>query len=73
APENPHVKEILRQNIQGEQCAITVYKKLVDLTAGKDPVTYNMVLEILEDEIEHEDDLQAELEDFETLVESHSK
>jgi len=32
-----------------------------------------MVLEILEDEIEHEDDLQAELEDFEMLVEKHSK
>ncbi len=73
APDDPHVKEILEQNIKGEQCAITVYKKLVDLTAGKDPVTYNMVLEILEDEIEHEDDLQAELEDFEMLVEKHSK
>jgi len=73
APENLHVKEILHQNIKGEQCAITTYKKLVDLTAGKDPVTNNMVLEILADEIEHEDDLQAELEDFETLVKSHSK
>jgi bacterioferritin len=72
APENPYVKEILHQNIKGEQCAIATYKKLVDLTAGKDPVTYNIVLEILSDEIEHEDDLQAELEDFDTLVKAHS-
>ncbi|GFO63745.1 ferritin [Geomonas paludis] len=68
APDDPFVKTILEQNIRGEQCAITVYKKLLDLTREKDPVTYNMVLTILQQEVEHEEDLQALLEDYELLV-----
>jgi len=73
APDNPFVREILEQNIKGEQCAIMMYKKLVNLTAVKDPVTYNMVLQILQDEVEHEEDLQAEMEDLQTLLKSHRK
>jgi len=68
APDDPFVKTILEQNIKGEQCAISVYKKLLDLTKDKDPVTYNMVLTILSQEIEHEEDLQALLEDFELMM-----
>jgi len=64
-PENPFVKNILDQNIKGEQCAIEVYHKLMELTRDKDVVTYNLVVEILEDEVEHEEDLQALLEDLE--------
>ena len=70
APDNPFVKNILEQNISGEQCAITTYKKLVTLTAVKDPVTYNMVLQILQDEVTHEEDLQALREDLQTLLKS---
>lgn len=73
APDDPFVKEILKQNIKGEQCAITTYKNLLNLTMGKDPVTYNIVLQILQDEVEHEEDLQAELEDLETLLTSNKK
>ena len=68
APDDPFVKAILKQNIAGEQCAISTYKKLVNLTVTKDPVTYNIVLQILQDEVEHEEDLQAEMEDLETLL-----
>ncbi len=67
APEDFLVMKILEQNIKGEQCAITTYQKLVDLTSGKDIITYNMVLEILEDEIEHEDDLEVLLENIKML------
>jgi bacterioferritin len=67
APENPAVKVILKQNIKGEQCAIEVYKQLADATKDKDPITYNMALEILKDEIEHEEDLQAILEDMKSM------
>lgn len=70
APDNPFVKEILEQNIKGEQCAITTYKNLVNKTNGKDPVTYNIVLQILQDEVEHEEDLQAQMEDLETMLNS---
>ena len=65
SPSDPHVKKILAQNIEGEQCAIDVYNKLLAQTKDKDVVTYNMSLQILEDEVEHEDDLQALLEDIE--------
>ena len=68
APDNPFVKSVLAQNIKGEQCAIMTYKKLVKLTAEKDPVTYNIVLQILQDEVMHEEDLQAEMEDLETML-----
>jgi bacterioferritin len=73
APEDPSVKSVLQQNIQGEQCAIMTYQKLVNLTMGKDPVTYNIVLQILQDEVEHEEDLQAEMEDIDTLLMSIRK
>lgn len=64
APEDPSVKAVLKQNIKGEQCAIEVYNKLLGFTKDKDPISYNMIVEILEDEVEHEDDLQTLLEDI---------
>jgi bacterioferritin len=67
APDNPFVETILKQNIKGEQCAIGIYQSLMQKTISADPVTYNILLQILEQEIEHEEDLQALLEDFELL------
>jgi bacterioferritin len=49
---------LLTQNIQGERCAIEVYAKLLDMVAGKDLVTEHLIREILEDELEHEQDLE---------------
>ena len=63
APEDPSVKVILEQNIKGERCAIDGYNRLLEATRDKDPVTYNIALQILQDEIEHEEDLQSLLED----------
>jgi bacterioferritin len=40
----------------------------MELTRDKDPVTYNIILTILEQEVEHEEDLQALLEDFELMT-----
>ncbi len=68
APTDAFVKAILQQNIKGEQCAITTYQSLLKLTMDKDPVTYNIVLQILQDEVEHEEDLQAEMEDLVTML-----
>ncbi len=58
-PDNPDVRVLLIQNIKSEQCAIRVYKNLMDFTKDKDPVTYDMALQILEDEIMHEEDLET--------------
>lgn len=68
APSNPSTKKLVEQNIKGEQCAIITYKKILDYVNGKDPVTYHLVLDILEDEIEHEEDLEALLSDMTTPV-----
>ena len=68
APGDPFVKTVLEQNIKGEQCAIGVYKSLLEKTMKKDPITYNIVLQILQDEVEHEEDLQSLLEDFEGMM-----
>jgi len=64
APKDPHVEKLLEQNIKGEQCAIQVYNKLLEFTKEGDPITWRLVLEILEDEIEHEFELQSLLEDI---------
>jgi len=66
-PDDPYVRVIVNQNIKGEQCAIDVYNKLCNLTKDTDLITYNMVLQILQDEVEHEEDLQALIEDFEMM------
>ena len=66
-PNNPFVKKLLEQNIKAERCAIDVYEKIINETKDFDPITYNLALENLEDEIEHEQDLKALLEDL-TLI-----
>jgi bacterioferritin len=73
APEDSYVTVLLDQNIAGEQCAITAYKNLMDATKDKDMVTYNMALTILEQEVEHEEDLQSLREDIELMVRRGSK
>ncbi len=68
APEDPFVEEILNQNIKGEQCAIRTYSRLMDLTREGDPVTYDIILRILTDEVEHEEDLVALKEDLDLMM-----
>jgi bacterioferritin len=73
APTDPYVAVLLDQNIAGEQCAISVYKELMDKTKDCDPVTYQMALEILQDEVEHEEDLQSLREDLDLMAQRGSK
>jgi len=68
-PNDPYVEVLLEQNIKGEQCAIEAYQQLVELTRDADPVTYEMALSIMADEIEHEEDLQALAEDIQLMKE----
>jgi len=68
APDDPYVAVLLDENIAGEQCAISVYKRLMDITKDKDMVTYNLALTILGQEVEHEEDLQSLKEDLDLMV-----
>ena len=69
SPEDPYTEVLLEQNIKGEQCAIKVYQELVEFTKDVDPITYNIVLGILADEVMHEEDLQAIAEDIQLMKE----
>jgi bacterioferritin len=73
APDDPYVAVLLDQNIAGEQCAITTYKNIMDVTKDKDMVTYNMALTILQQEVEHEEDLQSLKEDLVLMVQRGSR
>ena len=68
APTDPYVAVLLDQNIAGEQCAISAYKSLMDVTRDTDMVTYTIALTILQQEVEHEEDLQALKEDLDLMV-----
>jgi len=68
APDDPFVKKILEQNIAGEQCAINVYNSIIEEIGMKDPVTYNLAVQILQDEVQHEEDLQALFEDLSVFL-----
>ncbi len=69
-PSNFDVVAILEDAIKGEQCAITTYSKLAELTRDKDIVTYDLVSRILADEVEHEEDLAALHEDISEFIQS---
>jgi bacterioferritin len=73
SPKNPDLAAILDQNIKGEQCAIAVYQELIDFAKGKDIVTCHMAIEILEDEVEHEQDLEDLRKDIATLCKCKKK
>jgi bacterioferritin len=68
APEDPDVMKVLEQAIKGEQCAIEVYSQLIETTRDKDIVTYDMASQILADEVEHEEDLQALYDDIHDFI-----
>jgi bacterioferritin len=69
-PNDFDVVAILEDAIKGEQCAITTYSELAELTREKDIVTYDIVSQILADEVEHEEDLQALHDDITEFVDS---
>lgn len=68
APDDAYVMTLLEQNIKGEQCAIEVYNAMMKETRDIDPVTYDMALQIISDEVEHEEDLQSLQEDIELML-----
>ncbi|MDR1684204.1 MAG: demethoxyubiquinone hydroxylase family protein [Elusimicrobiota bacterium] len=64
APKDFDVKALLKQNIAGERCAIAVYNDLLNYTRGKDPVTMHIARHIMQEEQEHEQDLEDLLTDI---------
>lgn len=72
-PSDPYVEVILEQNLRGERCAIRRYQEIADYTAGNDHATHKMAVQILNDELEHEDDIEAWLSDLSRMKEEFRK
>lgn len=72
-PNDPYVEIILNQNLNGERCAIERYQEIADFTMNKDHSTYQMAVQILNEEIEHENDIEAWLADLERMKEEWKK
>ena len=54
-PKDSHnVQEILKVLVEAERCAVRGYTQLSNMTAGKDHRTYDLVVAILNEEVEHE-------------------
>jgi bacterioferritin len=53
------VEGVIKVVIEAERGAIQVYNDLVQKTFGKDPVTYNLMVHILEEEVDHEEDFES--------------
>lgn len=63
-PQDADAAVLLKQNLQGERCAIEVYNKLINKVKGKDLITTHLLRQILEDEVEHEQELENFAKDF---------
>jgi bacterioferritin len=72
-PNDPYIEVILTQNLNGERCAIQRYEEIASYTMGKDHSTHQMAITILNDELEHENDIEAWLKDIERLKEDIRK
>ena len=73
APVDPYVEAVLNQNLNGERCAINRYKDLADFTNGKDHTTHQMAATILNEESEHEQDIEEWLNDINRMKEELRK
>lgn len=68
-PNDPYIEVVLNQNLDSERCAIGRYQQLADYTFGKDHQTYRIATEILEEELEHEQEIEDWLEDLKQVRE----
>lgn len=68
APLNADVINVLKQNINGERCAIIRYEEIATKTNNIDYTTCDIAKRIMADEEEHEQDLQDLLRDVEWTV-----
>jgi bacterioferritin len=73
APNDPYIEVILQQNLRGERCAIQRYNEIADFTNGKDHSTHQMAVTILNEEIEHEQDIEDWITDLGRMKQDLSK
>ncbi len=72
-PKDPYIEIILQQNLKGERCAIQRYQELADFTSGKDHATHQLATTILNEELEHEQDIEDWINDLIRMKEDLKK
>ncbi|OFX19253.1 MAG: ferritin [Bacteroidetes bacterium GWA2_31_9b] len=72
-PSDPYIEVILEQNLKGERCAIRRYQEIADYTAGKDHSTHQMAVTILNEELEHENDIEDWITDIKRMKDEFKK
>lgn len=72
-PNDPYIEVILDQNLRAERCAIQRYQEISDFTYGKDHSTYQIAVQILNEEIEHEEDIENWIRDIARMKEELKK
>jgi len=72
-PSDSYVEVILNQNLNGERCAIQRYKSIADFTNGKDHTTHQMATTILNEELEHEQDIEDWIADIDRMKQDIKK
>lgn len=72
-PSDPYIEKILEQNLTGERCAIQRYSSLADMTNGKDHSTHQLAVQILNEELEHEQDIEDWINDINIMKENLKK
>ena len=73
APVDPYIEVVLEQNLKCERCAIKRYQEIADFTNGKDHSTHQMAVQILNEEIEHENDIEDWITDINRMKEEFKK
>lgn len=73
APTDPYIEVILEQNLKGERCAIARYQEIAEYTSGKDFTTHQMATTILNEELEHEQDIEDWITDLGRMKEDLKK
>jgi bacterioferritin len=72
-PSDPYIETILEQNLKGERCAIQRYQEIADFTNGKDLTTHQMAVTILNEEVEHENDIEDWITDINRMKDEFKK
>lgn len=65
APTNECVSVIVKQILEAERCAIGRYQQICDMCFGKDYQTFRISSHILEEELDHEQDMEDYIADLE--------
>ncbi len=72
-PSDTYIEVILEQNLKGERCAIQRYQEIANYTNGKDHSTHQMAVTILNEEIEHENDIEDWITDLNRMKDEFKK